>query len=574
MDILEIEDVLKGLPDQALKQEAQQPSGQVPQYMVVSEIQRRSKMRKRFEAQKEQPSTTVAEQILTGGVASVAPPPPQMMGAMGMPQQTPAPQQQPPMQPQQMPPQQPPMPQQGAPMPLPVQMQAGGQLPYAGQPAGQAENIRDLLLQFSEEDLIQQMPFLEDAIREVARINRSGVEAYDVPVVESVPSAAPTIDTGIKSLLFNQPVVSKGFEKRTPQQEAITNFFKLTPEQEAGLRGGRIAMEAPGRLQSQTVRNFFMPEEQTSSESIDKLINQTAFVPTGSSDIDDLINQVDQIVVDPKQSAATQSDSAKLNLDTATKSDAPLLNMALSEKSLTDYGYSDTSMPALPEGIVLPKPKGTPDIQTQGIKYVSPDFPELVAPSFANMISEQERRLAKIREDAKRDVGAQALINLGAGVMEGDVSGGLRRAGEAASKVRTAERAAESDIANMQARIKMAEEQGKFDVAKALRAEQVQLYRDSTKAAADESQFVRTLGLSKQKLLAEVEKEAGVDARAKLAAAISIMEQELNPEKKQRMIERIAIQYLPMLSQGVVAGDQSVGTQGNQNRPPLSSFGG
>ena len=111
MDILEIEDVLKGLPDQALMQEAQQPTGQVPQYMVVSEIQRRSKMRKSFEAQKEQPSTTIAEQILTGGVASVAPPPPQMMGAMGMPQQPPAPPQQPPMGQQQppMPPQQMPL---------------------------------------------------------------------------------------------------------------------------------------------------------------------------------------------------------------------------------------------------------------------------------------------------------------------------------------------------------------------------------------------------------------------------------------------------------------------------------
>ena len=110
MDILEIEDVLKGLPDQSLMQEAKQPTGQVPQYMVVSEIQRRSKMRKSFEAQKKQPSSTITEQILTGGVASVAPPPPQMMGAMGMPQQPPAPpqqppmgQQQPPMQPQQMP---------------------------------------------------------------------------------------------------------------------------------------------------------------------------------------------------------------------------------------------------------------------------------------------------------------------------------------------------------------------------------------------------------------------------------------------------------------------------------------
>ena len=88
MDILEIEDVLKGLPDQALMQEAQQPTGQVPQYMVVSEIQRRSKMRKSFEAQKQQPSSTVREQILQEGIASVAPPPPQMIGAMGMPMPT------------------------------------------------------------------------------------------------------------------------------------------------------------------------------------------------------------------------------------------------------------------------------------------------------------------------------------------------------------------------------------------------------------------------------------------------------------------------------------------------------
>ena len=72
MNILEIEDLIKGLPDQALMQEAQQPSGRMPQYLVVSEIQRRGDMRKRFQAQ-QQEKGTVAEQILQGGIASLRP---------------------------------------------------------------------------------------------------------------------------------------------------------------------------------------------------------------------------------------------------------------------------------------------------------------------------------------------------------------------------------------------------------------------------------------------------------------------------------------------------------------------
>ena len=125
MNILEIEDLIKGLPDQALMQEAQQPSGRMPQYLVVSEIQRRGDMRKRFQAQQQgQEKGTVAEQILQGGIAEVAPPPPQMQAAMG---------QQPGMSPQGMPPaapmgappgmMQPPMP-QGIPGPQAAQMAA------------------------------------------------------------------------------------------------------------------------------------------------------------------------------------------------------------------------------------------------------------------------------------------------------------------------------------------------------------------------------------------------------------------------------------------------------------------
>lgn len=96
MNILEIEDIIKGLPDNRLVQEAQAPTGRLPQFLVVSEIQRRADMRRRFQSQQEQPKGTVAQQILSGGIgslpqpsftppspvaASAAPPPSALAGA-------------------------------------------------------------------------------------------------------------------------------------------------------------------------------------------------------------------------------------------------------------------------------------------------------------------------------------------------------------------------------------------------------------------------------------------------------------------------------------------------------------
>jgi hypothetical protein len=111
MNILEIEDIIKGLPDQSLMQEAQAPSGQMPQFLVVSEIQRRADMRKRFQnQQQEMPQGTIADQIVQGGIMAMGNRQPiQPMPPQGMPQGMP-PQGMPPMPPQGMPmQQQPPM---------------------------------------------------------------------------------------------------------------------------------------------------------------------------------------------------------------------------------------------------------------------------------------------------------------------------------------------------------------------------------------------------------------------------------------------------------------------------------
>ena len=109
MNILQQEDLIKGAPDQALLEEAQNPTGQVPQYLVISEIKRRTDMRKRFEAEEQQPTDTVAEQIVDEGMGGSAPPPMAPQGA--------------PMPPQNgMPPQMPSAPPQMPPAPVSAQM--------------------------------------------------------------------------------------------------------------------------------------------------------------------------------------------------------------------------------------------------------------------------------------------------------------------------------------------------------------------------------------------------------------------------------------------------------------------
>ena len=74
MNILEAEDMVKGLPDQVLFQIAQNPPPNIPQFLAVSEVQRRQDMRQRYQAK--QPEQTVKDQILQSGIAAAGGPPP------------------------------------------------------------------------------------------------------------------------------------------------------------------------------------------------------------------------------------------------------------------------------------------------------------------------------------------------------------------------------------------------------------------------------------------------------------------------------------------------------------------
>jgi hypothetical protein len=65
MNIIEISNQLKDVPDQFLMKEVQSPSGAYPSYLVISELTRRKRMRE--SALKEAPTTTVAQDLADPG---------------------------------------------------------------------------------------------------------------------------------------------------------------------------------------------------------------------------------------------------------------------------------------------------------------------------------------------------------------------------------------------------------------------------------------------------------------------------------------------------------------------------
>jgi len=78
MNIIQIQDRLKGLPDQSLVNYVEQPMGEVPIYLALGELQRRKEMRERFQAIPTPETTTVSEKLVAESK------PPMQMGLGGI----------------------------------------------------------------------------------------------------------------------------------------------------------------------------------------------------------------------------------------------------------------------------------------------------------------------------------------------------------------------------------------------------------------------------------------------------------------------------------------------------------
>jgi hypothetical protein len=72
-NILEQEDYIKGLPDSELQRMVEQPNGQIPDFLPLSEIQRRTDMREKYAATEQPQMRSVRDNIMAQGLASAAP---------------------------------------------------------------------------------------------------------------------------------------------------------------------------------------------------------------------------------------------------------------------------------------------------------------------------------------------------------------------------------------------------------------------------------------------------------------------------------------------------------------------
>ena len=82
MNLVKVAELLKNAPDQALVAELNNPSGGTPSYMVISELERRKKIRAAYQMEQGAPQSSVAEDAEQEVAAQMAP----QMGLGAMPQ--------------------------------------------------------------------------------------------------------------------------------------------------------------------------------------------------------------------------------------------------------------------------------------------------------------------------------------------------------------------------------------------------------------------------------------------------------------------------------------------------------
>jgi len=353
MNILEQEDIIKGLPDQALMQEAQMPSGQVPQYLVVSEIQRRSDMRKRFKEQQPQEGT-VKDQVMQEGIMSMMP---QMPPAMPM--QPSAPPMMPPsmpMMPQGAPP---PMPPQGIAAAAPPQMMSGGGIVRMNQAGvvprfGTAANPYFALMPYeAKEDFIRSE--LQSG-KETPDLISSGITTQDIARFRA--ENPDFVDSEMSRRSFSQADPNSLYS--TVIKDQVSDLIS-TPEERDAQRQARIAanLEAGSGLD---------PTAGSNRRILPKFLTQgTDFNPFGF-----LSNYSETNPVGDAISSVVPS----FSVDSVSQGAAPAsANSLVEEPAQTDVAQS--SGPFRPSGATLEEVAGSLyDYQQLG-KQSNPYFAQI-----------------------------------------------------------------------------------------------------------------------------------------------------------------------------------------------------
>ena len=569
MNILEQEDIIKGLPDQALMMEASAPTGQVPQFLVISEIKRRADMRKRYENQQQQEQGTVKDQILAEamGIPSVMPqqmaPPQQPMTPAGAP---PAGAMPPPMggmPPQGAPPMAPPMPQGGiasAPQAMPpmgmaqggiVQMANGGStsMPGAGALYGMQKEYVDPLLDRAKvlaktakisveeayELLVRQaqmnmpdyamlgpagmgeMPSIDV---DLGMPTREQAQAADRSAVESIRSGlspsitAEDIDSAVAGMVTERAPRSTIPELSTaPQRGAGGRPFDM-----GGISGlfdfglaEKYAERYPERVSAnertkQGIVDFFTRESPEMAAFRSR--RESRGLPSEAMAYEtNLESDLMSGLMSVLDQKGTGSGTLADTTGIARKEGVEATPVGNAITELSGYPSLDESNPYLEQvqGTLDAARKITGDISVQGRSKIQTQ----PAPASKAPADPDMPTLdfSDLIAEGKQQALANAMIQLGAGVASGDVAKGLSAAGTAAMK-------GTADARALDMRRRLAEYQaGREDIRRGEEAE-----RFERQMTSKESQFDRQLAQLERKIDATIDVSNATTKRENLRA--------------------------------------------------------
>jgi hypothetical protein len=152
-------------------------------------------------------------------------------------------------------------------------------------------------------------------------------------------------------------------------------------------------------------------------------------------------------------------------------------------------------------------------------------------PDYLNLITEQERRAQKIRDDASKDASAQALIQLGAGLAAGDISKGLSAAGQSVADIKRQARAEARDEEGFARQLRLAQDEAGMQLglkqAEAERSIQLQragMEQEEANAQANAEvralEFEQEFGLKTKELAAMIRRDIMTSGKSSLSALI------------------------------------------------------
>ena len=426
MNIIEAEDLVKGLPDQALFQEAQFPSGRIPQYLAVSEVQRRQDMRQRFQAAQQGQQSSVKDQILQGGIGSTGMAP--EMSSM------------PPMAPQ-MPPQGGPMPPQ---MPPPMGMAMGGIVPYR---MSQGSTAPDLRAELQVQQILKKTPRLRTQ-DENEVLRKAGYTLTTPSGIELDPDSS----VARFNRLLGTPFIREksGRPYLSPEELSTARGTGATNERIARMLGASQVTKpdnlVPYDLSQRSVpssRGDFSPATVTSN--IDRFASPNmAFnsVLFGSGASPTEVSRVNN------GSAAATPVNTRVDARTSGATDLPvspggIVNVgaalnAQRQQAGADNLRQQTGAGTDPMSILksLLGPQTRPaevqaaiDLQRQQMEQGLPPPIDL-----NQYIQSSQQRQQEAKDESRRMAIANTLMNLGTGLFAGDPAAGMQRATQAVTE--------------------------------------------------------------------------------------------------------------------------------------------